>query len=297
VHRYRSSDEDSGRWDDFELRPGDIVVSTRTKHGTTWTQMICLLLVHRQPHLPAPLAELSPWLDWLVEDRDEVFARLAAQGHRRVIKTHTPLDGLPLRDDVTYVVAARHPLDAAVSLRHQGDNLDRDRMAELSGTPMAASISGDARRGPIDQWLTRWIATEADPRDELDSLDGVFHHLADAWSRRQQPNIVLVHYDDLLTDLHGEMQRLAVALGIEIGGDELAALVNAARFETMSASAERFVPDRLGVLKDPSAFFRQGRSGEGRRVAGPDDLARYEARAGSLAPPDLLQWLHRQPLA
>ena len=36
--------------------------------------------------LPAPLAELSPWLDWLVVPRDEVHARLAAQRHRRIVK-------------------------------------------------------------------------------------------------------------------------------------------------------------------------------------------------------------------
>lgn len=293
VRRYRSSDEDSARWDGFEFRDGDIVVSTRSKHGTTWAQMICLLLVYREPDLPASLAELSPWLDWMVEDRAEVFARLAAQDHRRVIKTHTPLDGIPLRDEVTYVVAARHPLDAAVSLRYQGDNLDRARMAALSGTAMPESVSGSGRRGPVEDWLGRWIATEADPNVELDSLNGVFHHLSDAWARRLEPNVVLVHYQDLLDDLGGEMRRLADTLTIEIGDEALAPLVDAAQFGAMSARAERFIPDRRGVLKNPSAFFRQGRSGEGRAVARTADLGRYETRARSLAPPELLDWLHR----
>ena len=47
------------------LRDGDIVISTRSKSGTTWLQMICALLVFQTPDLPAPLGELSPWLDWL----------------------------------------------------------------------------------------------------------------------------------------------------------------------------------------------------------------------------------------
>ncbi len=92
-HRYSSPDEDSARWDDFAFRSGDIVVSTRSKHGTTWVQTILLLLIHQDPDLPAPLAELSPWLDHLIEPRDAVVARLEAQTHRRVIKTHTPLAG------------------------------------------------------------------------------------------------------------------------------------------------------------------------------------------------------------
>ena len=42
----------------------------------------------------------------------------------------------------------------------------------------------------------------------MDSLPGVMWHLSDAWARRGQPNIVLVHYQDLSADLDGEMRRL-----------------------------------------------------------------------------------------
>ena len=52
----------------------------------------------------------------LVTPHDEVLARLDAQRHRRFIKTHTPLDGLPLDRRATFVVVARHPLDTAVSM-------------------------------------------------------------------------------------------------------------------------------------------------------------------------------------
>lgn len=61
--QYRSPDEDSARWCGFPLRQGDIVISARSKSGTTWLQMICALLVFQSPKLPAPLSELSPWLD------------------------------------------------------------------------------------------------------------------------------------------------------------------------------------------------------------------------------------------
>ena len=94
---YRSIGHDSTRWEGFSFREGDIVVTTPPKCGTTWTQMICGLLIFQKPELPAPLAELSPWLDMLTRPREEVFAQLQAQTHRRFIKSHTPLDGLPLR--------------------------------------------------------------------------------------------------------------------------------------------------------------------------------------------------------
>lgn len=98
----------------------DIMISTRSKSGTTWAQMICALLIFQTPELPAPLGVLSPWLDFLITPKKELYERLAAQDHRRFIKTHTPLDGIPIDDRVTYIVVARHPLDMAVSLYHQG---------------------------------------------------------------------------------------------------------------------------------------------------------------------------------
>jgi aryl sulfotransferase len=92
-----------------------------------------------------------------------VYARLAAQGHRRFIKTHTPLDGIPLDPRVTYIVTARHPLDQAVSLCHQGGNIDRALMRQLTGQPEPA---GPPRpRKPARDWLLDWINEDADPRE------------------------------------------------------------------------------------------------------------------------------------
>jgi aryl sulfotransferase len=290
--RYRSPDEDSARWLDFPFRDGDIVISTRSKNGTTWMQMICALLVLGTPELPAPLARLSPWLDWLVEPRDEVFGRLAAQPHRRFIKTHTPLDGVPIDPRVSYVVVARHPLDAAVSLWHQGGNLDRVRLAELTGQP--APDAPPAPRRPLREWLPQWIDQDVDPRDELDSLPGVLWHLTDAWARRDQPNVILVHYDDLRADLAGQMRRLADRLGVTVPERRWPELVEAATFTRMRARAEDLAPDPSGVFRDRKAFFRRGGSGQGRELLDEAELARYQARTAALAPPDLLAWLHRE---
>jgi hypothetical protein len=289
--RYRSDDEDSARWIGFPFRQGDIVISTRSKSGTTWVQMICALLVFRTPELPAPLPELSPWLDWLVEPRDEVIARLEEQRHRRFIKTHTPLDGIPLDPRATYVVVARHPLDMAVSLYHQGDNLDRDRIRQLTG--QSAPAGPAAPRPPLREWLLDWIDQDRDPATHLDSLPGVLWHLSDAWARRDAPNVLLVHYDDLSTDLDAEMRRIAARLDVAVPGETWPRLVEAATFEHMRARADQLAPDPSGVLKNRAAFFRQGASGSGGELLSADELDRYRARTAELAPRDLLSWLHR----
>lgn len=307
--RYRSDEEDSGRWIGFPHRAGDIVISTRSKSGTTWTQMICALLIFQEPQLPAPLADLSPWLDWLLIPQDQVYGRLADQPHRRFIKTHTPLDGLPLHADVTYLVVARHPLDMAVSLYHQGANLNRHRIRELTGgtgsddRPQPKPEPRPRPRPDLAHWLRQWIASDAAPADALDSLPGVVHHLADAWTRRAtQPNVVLLHYQDLLDDLAGQMRGLAERLRIAVPDDRWPGLVEAATFATMRVGAERLAPDPAGVMVDRRAFFRSGRSGGGRSLLTDDEYARYLHRVAELAArqlpdpadvDDLLTWLHR----
>jgi aryl sulfotransferase len=289
LFRYTSPDEDSARWWDFAFRPGDIVVSTRSKSGTTWVQMICLLLVFATPDLPGRLSALSPWLDWLVQPKGEVAALLEAQTHRRVIKTHTPLDGVPLDDRATYIVVGRHPLDVAVSLYHHSDNIDRRRMAELTGQPEAPRRT----RPPLHEWLLGFIDWEGDTRAWLDTLPGAMLHLSDAWARRHDPNVVLVHYDDLVRDLDGAMRRLSGVLGIPVDEARWPALVPAATFDAMRESAGASASADLGVLKDPAAFFRHGVSGDGRALLSADELVHYRDRVVGMAPVDMLAWLHR----
>ena len=292
MRRYLSDDDDSARWEGFVFRDGDVVISTRSKSGTTWVQMICALLVFQRPELPAPLTELSPWVDHRIEPVADLFARLDAQRHRRFVKTHTPLDGIPLDPRATYVVVARHPLDLAVSLYHQGDNLDRERLAGLTGAPLRPR----APRPSVHDWLVRWTTSRTTALEQPDSLLGVLHHLSDAWTRAStcdDVDVLLVHYADLLADLSGQMRRIADRLGIAVPEDAWPALVEAATFDSMRARSEQLTPNALGVLKDPSRFFREGRSGAGRELLTPGELATYEARVAALAPPDLLAWLHR----
>lgn len=295
--RYQSVEEDSGRWSDFPFRQGDIVISTRSKSGTTWLQMICAVLIFQQPRPPAPLAELSPWLDWRIRPQEEVYAQLERQPHRRFIKTHTPLDGLPLDDRATYIVGARDPRDMYVSMYHQGENIDREVVGRLLGhSPPSDHPApvGQQQRSDVRHALLSWIDGDATPQEQMDSIRGVMWHLSDAWERRHQPNIVLVHYSDLLRDLDAEMHRLADVLQVNVPEETWSALVDAAVFEQMRENAGRLVPSGdTGVLKDVHAFFRTGTSGSWRHLLTYEDVARYEQRVASLAPPELLDWLHR----
>ena len=76
---------------------------------------------------------------------------------------------------------------------------------------------------------------------------------------------MLVHYADLLADLEGEMRRLAGRLGIDVpedGGRDWSRRRGSTACARAPTSWSR---TRSAILKDPSLFFRSGRSGTGRR--------------------------------
>jgi aryl sulfotransferase len=150
---------DSERWDRFLFRPDDIVISTPAKCGTTWMQTIIGMLVLDRIDLGAPISTISPWLDMLTYTDEETFRLLQEQRHRRFIKTHTPLDGVPRLTSVTYITMVRHPLDVALSYRDHDENLTRSDsssferpLSDPTTTRTARSVtrrtSGDLRDIP-----------------------------------------------------------------------------------------------------------------------------------------------------
>lgn len=116
-------------------------------------------------------------------------------------------------------------------------------------------------------------------------------HLSDAWARRAEPNVMLMHYDDLLADLEGQMRGLAGQLGIAVREETWPALVRAATFEGMRGNADMLVPT-AGIFKSNAAFFRRGTSGAAREILSDEEVAAYHERTAQLASPDMLAWLH-----
>lgn len=302
--RYRAVSSDSARWEGFPLRPGDIVISPPPKCGTTWVQMICALLVFGTPRLDRPLDQVSPRLDARTATREEVSSRLEAQAHRRFIKTHTPFDGLPDDERVTYVCVGRDPRDVALSWDNHQANTDMDafvraRQSAAGGDPPTANADAEAPALPslwaqnVRKRFWRWVDDPTPPTEADSSLRSTLHHLQTFWAIRDRPNVVLLHYADLKGDLEGQMRGLAQRLAIAVPEARWPSLIEAAGFESMRARADELVPNASRhVFKDNRRFFASGRIGQWRSLLDYNDLVRYHARVAELASPDLADWVH-----
>jgi hypothetical protein len=286
---------DSVRWDGFAFREGDIVISTPAKCGTTWTQQICALLVFGTTDLPKAVDLLSPWLDQSLRPLDEVRADLDAQTHRRFIKTHTPLDGLPWDDRVTYIAVGRDPRDVALSWDNHMNNLDLTAFIELRGKAVGnddlPELMGDMQPPLPDEASRFWAWVENSSGDPMGGLPGTVHHLKTFWDVRDKPNVILLHYGDLKADLEGQMRALAERLGLPFDPS----LVKAATFDEMRKNSAAVGPNQSeSIWLDPVRFFNKGSSGQWHDVIKTDeDQKRYDERIAQLADAEFSAWLHR----
>ena len=234
TREYRNHHLDSTRWDRFMARDDDIFVTTAYKAGTTWTQRILAALVLGPVPLPAPLHELSPWIDArFMGPIEPLLDAVEAQRHRRFIKSHLAADGLRFFPEAKYIVVGRDTRDVFMSLFNHYSGYtefvymlfnDADRPGpELPHCPSDQPSSG--RTGSVK------VGSSWEP-------DGWpfwshHHHLSTWWEVRELPNVLFVHYADLTADVETEMRQIASFCEIDVEEDTWPALVATVGLDTM----------------------------------------------------------------
>ena len=277
---YRQAVSDNRRWADFEPRPNDIFVCTPAKCGTTWTQTIVANLLWPDGNFPAPVMTLSPWIEAQFIPAEAMHAMLRAQTHRRVIKTHTPADGIPIFPGAKYIFVARDGRDAFMSMCNHMDRMKRERVNELNEKAAADGVQPMPNwNGDVHGFFQGWIG-------------GGQHllHVDTFWKRRAERNQLLVHFNDLKGDLGAEMRRIATFLDIDVPAALWPKTVERCTFESMRNSEQQVGTfDAFeGGLK---GFIFKGTNGRWRDVLTSGELARYDERVRELMSSDAAAWM------
>lgn len=242
---------------------------------------VVAMLLHRSTELPAPLGTLSPWLDYGPTPFDQLLAAYGAQTGRRLIKTHTPLDGIPLTEGVHAISVSRNPIDAMRSMRRHVLNMRNPPADDPYLQPEVAVIG-------------RGIEIRFNPENIDDvSLELLVHHMrvAEDMKADSGDRVLLVHYSDMKRDLASVVRRVAEFIEAETDSEILSDVVQAASFSSMRANAGQFVPlANASHFSSTEGFFAAGEE-RGNEQLAHDLKERYEERLLQLLARDKAQWL------
>lgn len=276
---------DSTAWNDFAFRDDDIVIATYAKAGTTWTQQIVGQLVFAGAE-DVPVHDISPWMDLRVPPTAQKHAMLAAQTHRRFIKTHLPVDALVFSPRAKYLYIGRDGRDVAVSLYNHHARATEGWFQMLNDTPGRVGPPMPPPPASAGEAFETWL------RDDGAPFWPFFSSVRSWWEVRALPNVLFVHYADLKRDLPGQMHRIADFLGITLDPAEWTAAVEHCTFDYMRAHGDRTVPAGGKMWRDgAAAFLHRGEAGRWRELLTPEQGEAYAERARAELGADCARWL------
>lgn len=296
---YQNHHLDSTRWEVIVPRSTDVVVSTSYKSGTTWAQQILLELLYGH-HDPRPeLMAISPWPDarFLGLSKEDLATQAEAIQGRRFLKSHLPLDGLPYYPEVKYLIVARDTRDVFMSFFNHYHNYTDVAYAMLNapeavGDPLPPCP--DDPRELWQGWITRgWFEWESEGYPFWSNL----HHTQTYWDYRHLPNLLMLHYNDMLKDLDGAVRRIAGFCDIEASDEEIARVVEATTFANVKKKVSEIPEEsdarRIFFRGGVKSFFFKGTNERWRSVLNQDDLALYEEAKTRVLSPDCAAWLEK----
>ncbi len=266
----------------FKPRPSDVIISPAGKSGTTWLQQMVHSIRTGGRHTAyEDIYEVVPWIDMATRLGLDLDADQPAEP--RAFKSHRTWDDVP--QGCRYIVSFRDPKDVAVSTYRffEGWLMEPDAIE-----------------------LEHFVATLFDDTEREGSY---WHHTTSWLTQRDNPDVLLLTFDDMKQDLPGVVRRVAAFLGTPLGDDEFARAVELSGFAYMSANPGPFqdpwlsawTREHLDLDHDDAASskVRVGEVGANRRELEPATAARIDglwaakvgAEAGVMTYEDLVDEL------
>ena len=271
-------------WDNFKFRDGDVVVATYAKSGTTWMQQIVSQLIFNGAE-GIDVHMLSPWVDLRIMP-PEAIAGLEMQTHRRVVKTHLPVDALVMSPKARYIYVGRDGRDAVWSLYNHHANANENWYGALNNTPGRVGPPIEPPPDSIHEYYRQWFEGDGYP------FWSFWENVRSWWAIRNLPNVKLLHFNEMKADLAGSIRSIAAFLDIPVDEAAFPAIVEHCGFDYMKSHAETVAPLGGAMWNGGAAtFINKGTNNRWRDTLKPEDIAAYEARALKELGPECARWL------
>lgn len=273
---------DSVRWNGFEFRDGDIIIGTWAKSGTTWTQQIVgQLLFDGDPDLYG--SAISPWPDFRIALTAVEDAK--AQTHRRFLKTHLPVEALGIHPEVKYIYIARDVRDVAWSWHHHHMSFSPLAYELLNGVPDLVGPPIAPINPDIRAYYHQFLDGDGSPNWPF------WSHVQGWWDARTLPNVLLLHYADMLAEPAKNVRRIAAFLDIPLSDDLLAKTLEHSTVGYMKDLAAK--QPMLDMVFDGGGrtFINEGTNGRWKDVLSAEEIAKADIEAAKHLIPDCAHWL------
>lgn len=197
----------------FKPHPSDIIITPYAKCGTTWLQQIAHGLRTRGNMDFDEIEEVVPWIEIAYDMGWDLGAPQMASP--RLYKSHVSWHDIP--KGCRYICSFRHPYTAIVSFYRFFEGWLFE--------PGTISLEG----------LTRWRW----PRDKADR-QGYWYHLTSWWEQSQNPEVLLLCYEDMRVNPSATIQRIARFMGIVLDDSLLDIVLRHSSREFMLAHQHQF---------------------------------------------------------
>jgi Sulfotransferase domain len=231
------------RYVDFRPRPDDIFIASYPRSGTTWMQMIVYQMTSGGDMDFQHVSAVCPWFERSTYSGKD----LESLPSPRIFKTHLRHYLLP-RQPCRYIYVMRDGRDVAISLFH----FYRSHFGFV---------------GTFSEFFNMFL------RGKVEG-GSWFSHVAGWLAHRDDPNVLLLRYEDLARDLESSVDAIARFCGITLPAGGMPRILERSSFAFMKQHESRFdhTTEHLwerGVQQ--GAFLRTGKIGEGLK-----DLSRQQ---------------------
>jgi aryl sulfotransferase len=270
VHPFMNS----ALWSEVDFRGDDIVIATYSKCGTTLVQQIVAQLVFDGDPEVFGMA-VSPW----IEAAPDALQMARTQTHRRFLKTHLPVEELIYSPQAKYISVGRDARDIVWSLHNHFMGFRKDAFPNRNDSP-PMTVPPDVRQfyhdfldGRVQHQLPFWS------------------YIKGWWDGRTLPNLLTLHYADLIADLPGHIRKIAAFLEIPLDETKLPILVSHCSIAHMRKVAAGDANLNRFFERGAETFINKGTNGRWRDVLTQVEIDRCDQIAARELTPDCAAWL------
>lgn len=285
TRELRSNMLDSEIWNEVVLRDDDIIIASWGKSGTTWVQQIVGQILSGGA-ADQQIAQVSPWVDLRIPPKPIKLPQIAALTGRRFLKTHLPTDALTWSEKVSYLYVGRDGRDVVWSMYNHHARANDSWYTALNNAPGRVGPPMERPTEDIVQYFAEWLDRDGYPWWPF------WDNIRSWWAARDQPNVRFLHFNELKSDLAGQIAATARFLGVALTPSQQADALAHSTFEYMKENAAAAAP--LGGIfweGGPKTFINKGTNNRWRDVLPKDLSAAYEARAVAELGADCAHWL------